>query len=452
MHSAPESLRRRRFVQASGALGLAPWSLSGHAADEASLEDFQKARIDWQAYKGQTVVLGTMELSWTNAVIPTLPLFQKLTGINVRVLKQSETDYVAAMPQRMATRATTPDLVLVYYLGQFVSGGWLSSLEPFYANRDLFDPAWYNAGDLFPAAQSVPVWSDGKRYSQSVTFECAMMYLNKARLARSGLAVPKTFEELQRAAVRMKDGTKPGITMRCKNVGGATWTLAGFIYSHGGAILQDGHCVFDSDAAVAGTETFVQTLREAGTVPMDHMVYEVFRDFGGGNAAICIDSSGFCTRLRDPQQTRMDAVNDVVYAPMPGTGKQAAVPNVWVWQAGINAYSQNKEAAFLLLCFLSSAPGCRLSSGNGLLATPRRSVWETDAFRQRFGPAAVDAGLIGTRSTAADKLKALLQHPKADLVQNALAKVVTSCVNGGGSVRDALRTEAAAVNQLLARK
>jgi multiple sugar transport system substrate-binding protein len=71
---------------------------------------------------------------------------------------------------------------------------------------------------------------------------------------------------------------------------------------------------------------------------------------------------------------------------------QPIKPNIWAWQAGINAYSQKKKAAFLLLSFLNSKPGCLLSAANGL-ATVRNSAWKSEAFQKRFGAEASTAAL-----------------------------------------------------------
>jgi multiple sugar transport system substrate-binding protein len=444
----PVSLHRRRFLKSGVSAGLA--GASGWNADAApDLAAFRRAGIDWRAFAGQKLVLGAIEHPWTAAITPLLPVFEQLTGIAVRVLKQSEGDYVAAMSGRMATQASTPDVLMVYALGTFISSGWLAPLDPYYADGKLFDARWFDADDVFPAARLIPSWPDGQQYSQSITMEVQLLFANGRMLAQAGEALPQTFEQLQRAAVRSKTSAHAGISLRCKAEGGTMWVLAGFIFSNGGAIVDSGACVFDSDAAAGGVEAFVRLLREAGPRPVNHDWYEALRDFGQGAAALCIDSSHWATELANAQATPVAA--DVLYAPMPGNGQIPAQPNVWAWQAGINRHSAHKQAAFLLLSFLNSSPACQLSGANGL-ATPRPSAWASPDFQQRADRRAVQATLASAKAGATTKFKAVWQHPKCDLVLDALAKAVHGCVTDGGDVRAALRAQASAVNRALANK
>ena len=52
------------------------------------------------------------------SIEPLLPHFTKLTGIDVQVQKQSESEYVAEVPVKLGAGNPTPDVYMVWSYGQ----------------------------------------------------------------------------------------------------------------------------------------------------------------------------------------------------------------------------------------------------------------------------------------------------------------------------------------------
>ena len=441
--------RRQMMVgSAATALGLTFGSRMAFAdSHQAVLEAFKTADIDWQAFKGETLNLGAMTHPWSAAVEPALPIFEELTGISVSMTTQSETEYISEMPIKLGAKSAEPDVMMIHALGQFVAAGWAAPLDELYADKALFDPAWYEQDDMFGMAREFPTQPDGQNYSMSITAEAETLFANKAMLDAAGLGVPTTMDELLAAALAMKTDTHAGIVLRAKSDGSAgPWPCGGFVFSYGGAVIDptSGACVLDSEEAVAAVEMYSRLLREAGPLGVgNYHWYEVLNDFSTGAAALGCDSSNFATDISNPEKSLVAA--DAVYGAMPKAGDKPIKANIWAWQAGINANSQKKKAAFLLLSFLNSKPGCLLTSANGL-ATVRNSAWQSAPFQERFGAQAATAALENLNSGDAAIFKAAWFHPKAAEILDPFAIAINQAATGEKDARAALTEATAKIN------
>lgn len=445
-------LSRRQLMTGAAAtafgLAIAPKLGFARTAEEARA-GFAAADIDWMAFKGESLTIEAMTHPWTAAIEPLLPIFTELTGITVRLNTQSETEYTSQMPIKLGAKSAEPDVMMIHALGQFVSAGWAEPLDEYYADKSFFDAAWYDQDDVFAMAREFPTQANGQNYSMSITAEAQTLFANKAMLGEVGLAVPATMDELLAAALKLKSDMVAGIAMRAKSDSSAgPWTCGGFVFSYGGEIIDaDGRCVLDSDAVVAGVEMYGRLLREAGPIGVgNYHWYEALNDFSSGAAALGCDSSNFATDISNPEKSLVAA--DAVYAAMPSAGTNPIKPNIWAWQAGINAYSKKKKAAFLLLSFLNSKPGCLLSSAGGL-ATVRNSAWKSEAFQARFGAEAASAALLNLNSGDAKIFKAAWFHRKSSEILDPFAVAINQVVTGQADARAALSAATVKVNAAL---
>lgn len=405
------------------------------------MEAFKKADIDWKTFAGEALVIGAMQHPWANSIESSLPVFEELTGISVTLTKQSEVEYVSEMPIKLGAGSEAPDVMMIHSLGQFVSAGWAAGLDQFYADKSLFDAAWFDEQDMFDMAIDFPTQADGQRFSMSITAEAQTLFANKKSLNAAGLGIPKTMDELLSSAVKMKTDTQAGIVMRSKSDGTAgTWPCGGFVFSYGGEVIDaGGNCVLDSDASIAGVEMYGRLLKEAGPLGVGNYHWvEVLNDFSSGAAALACDSSNFATDISDPAKSVV--AEDATYAALPKAGSNPIKPNIWAWQAGINANSKKQKAAFLLMMFLNSKPGCALSSANGL-ATVRNSAWESEAFQQRFGKQAATAALANLNGGDAVIFKRAWFHPQAAEILDPWGIAINEVATGQKDARTAL-TEA----------
>ena len=133
-------MSRRRVLQSASALAGA--GFLGSTATQLLAATFEEvgsqwmsADIDWRSQEGSTIVLNAVQHPWTDAITPLVPLFTELTGINVDVQTQSETEYTAELPVKLGAGNPTPDVYMVWAIGQAITAGWLEPLDGFYREQ-----------------------------------------------------------------------------------------------------------------------------------------------------------------------------------------------------------------------------------------------------------------------------------------------------------------------------
>lgn len=442
------SLNRRGFgrlalASTGSLLASAAWQRQVFAADDP-LAPFKAASIDWKQASGSKIVLAGASHPWSSAILPLLPMFTELTGIEVQTDFQSEAEFLTSLPIKLGGGSGTPDVFMFLSYGQGIAAGWLEPLEPHYADPTLTDLAWYDEADLLGSARSFPVWSDKQRYAFPITSEAVIMFYNQPMLDEKGVKVPTTFDELLTVAKAVKTDDVAGIAMRAKGSGGATAASMGFVFSYGGRMVQDGKAAFDSKEAIAGMEIYGQMLRDAGPIGVGtYDWYEVLNDYVQGAAAIASDSSNFAATINDPAKSR--AAGKTTYRTLVNDGSHPFTPYMSHWQACINSKSANKKAAFLFMLWATSKPTSLLAASAGL-ATTRSSAWSSDGFKKAFGAEPAEAALKSLSTADGSLSKDVLFHPQAPQIFDAFAIATNEIVTQNRPAKEALEAAAARAN------
>ena len=443
-------LRATSILAGAGVLGLAGRPLWADEVFDALKPQWTAAQIDWEQQKGKTITVGALQHPWTDAITPLLPHFTRLTGIEVKLQAQSETEYVAEMPVKLGAKSPTPDVYMVWALGQAIGAGWLEPLDAMLADPKLTDAAWWDGSDVFSSALAFQKWGDGKTYVMAITAEAQTLFLNKEMLDAKGLGAPATMDELLATATALKTDDVAGIAMRAKpTADAASWPGGGFVFSYGGALIDpaSGKPRLADPGSVAGVEMYGRLLREAGPVGIaSYHWMECLNDFMAGAVAIGCDSSNFATDLANPEKSQV--AGKVLYAALPSAGGQPAKPNMWHWTCGMNANSANKEAAWLFLAWATSKPTAALAAAAGL-ATPRASAWATSAFGDRFGTQAAEAALANLKAADGDLFKAAWFHPKGPEILDAFSIAINETVTGAKTAAAAMGDAQAKVEKAL---
>ncbi|WP_018182148.1 ABC transporter substrate-binding protein [Kaistia granuli] len=440
-------ITRRSLLQATAILSGAG-ILSVHGVPVFASEVFddikgqwESAKMDWKRQSGATIVLNGVQHPWMDAITPLVPHFTKLTGIEVKVQTQSESEYIASLPVKLGAKSATPDVYMVWALGQAVTAGWLEPLGPMFADPKLTDLAWWDVDDLFPSTRAYQTWADGNQYVVSVTAEAQTLFANKTMLDEKGLALPKTMDELLATAKALKTDDIAGIAMRAKSGDGATWPAGGFVFSYGGAIIGlDGKVAVDQPEAVAAIDMYGKLLREAGPIGSGNYHWmECLNDFMAGAVAMSSDSSNFATDIGNKDKSAV--AGQAIYGGMPTAAGKPAKPNIYNWTIGMNPNAANKDAAFLFLLWATSKPTAAMAAAAGL-ATQRTSAWKTSAFGERFGKQAVSAVLENLNAADADLMKATWFHAKGPQILDAFGIGVNEVVTGAKDAQSAMTAAA----------
>lgn len=323
-----------------------------------------------------------------DAIKPLLPEFEKETGIKVDL---NVLPYPQILDKQQVALTSGSDAIDVgmadpMYLSQWNNGGMLTDLSTLIADSQVTDDAKLAMDDFMPRALE-QMSKDGKPYALPIYAETTELFYNKEMLDKAGIPVPKTLDELMKAAEALHDpkNGQYGIVLRGQRGNGLNifiWT--GIYRSYGGQFLKDGANDFNSEAGIAATRWYGDILTKFGPPGASSIGWQEALDtFAQGKAAFMIDASTFAGTLEDKSKSKV--AGKVGYAPLP-EGPNGSFPALAAWGMFISENSKNKEAAWKFIQWALS-PEVQLKSAidSNRSDVARQSVWQDEAYRNLFG-------------------------------------------------------------------
>lgn len=398
-------MRNLRLVLA----GLAALLLA--AAPVGAAEPPEKAKIDWKQFQGTSLDLFFVKHPWTSAIEPLLPEFEKLTGIKVNLTTAAEDIFWNKSSLGLASAKPPFD---VFFLSMGINGytaysnGWLAEMNEQLANPKLTDPAWFDYGDISPAAARafhLPEPSSEKVYGIPMSTEVYMFFYRKDIFQKSGIDPDsiKTMDEWMAALNKLKlDDGMYAASIRGGGLG-ILDELNGMVIDSWGdkPYPKDRFVYFDDHWAPRFTDPAVEQgfknwaelmkLSAPGVTAFDW--YEATTQFAQGKAATFgPDASLFASIFVDPKQSSV--VDKVGFKALPTANADGAKTAVWSWGLSIPAGSEKKDAAWLFLEWATS-PYVAQQVSLETLASARQSTWADPDYQAKlpagFGKAVGEA-------------------------------------------------------------
>jgi len=318
-------------------------------------------------YAGTTLVVNFPAHPHYNAAIKVLPEFTRETGIKVEV---DQLEYLR-MRERQTLELTRDvgdyDLIsyVVFSKADYIFADQLENLARFFMNPRLADPN-YDAADLIDGyVQNIGVAGGTKGYLPGPTgslfgipfgAETSVLAYRKDIFEKHGIAPPETYEQLLDIACRIPE-LEPGMG------GMASRAASGHQASHafllhlsplGGRVFDDNWEPIINNAAGVAAANALKTIVDCG--PEGGTTFgpaEAAAAFQQGQAAMFMDSIAFAAGFEDP--TKSTVVGKVGYALHPEGVRRGS--QTGGFGIAIPKNSQNKEAAFLLMQWLTSKKG-----------------------------------------------------------------------------------------------
>ncbi|MEL6298468.1 MAG: extracellular solute-binding protein [Pseudomonadota bacterium] len=326
-------------------------------------------------YKGQTIVAMFPAHPHYNAVMKVLPQFTKETGIRVEV---DQLQYLAMREKQsleLTKNKSDYDLIgyVVFSKADYVYADQIEPLARFFMNPKLADPN-YDPQDLIDGyVQNIGVAGGKKGYLPGPTgsffgvpfgSETSVLGYRKDIFEKHNLKVPETYEELLKLACEIPklEPGMGGLASRGKTGHQTSHAFLLHLAPMGGKVLDDNwNPVVNNEAGVKAGEALKKILEcgpEGGT---SFGFAEAKNAFLQGKAAMYLDSTVTAGEVNNPEKSKV--VDKVGWAPHP-KGVRAA-SQTGGFGIAIPKNSQNKEAAFLLLQWLTSKKGDRLIAEQG---------------------------------------------------------------------------------------
>lgn len=318
----------------------------------------------YEAYEGTTLVVNFPAHPHYDAVRSVLPEFTKETGIRVEVDQLQYLKMREKQTLELTKNKGDYDLMayVVFSKADYVYADQLENLARYFMNPKLADPN-YDAADLVEGyVSNIGVAGGEKGYLPGPTgslfglpfgSETSVLGYRTDIFEKHGLSVPGNYEELLDLACKIPE-LEPGMG------GLASRAASGHHASHafllhlaplGGRIFDDEWNPIVNNAEGVAAANALKTIVGCGAEGAATFGFaEAGASFLQGNSAMFLDSTVFAGQVNDP--TKSKVVGKVAWAPHP-VGVRAG-SQTGGFGIGIPRNAQNKEAAFLLMQWLTS--------------------------------------------------------------------------------------------------
>ncbi|WP_195759857.1 ABC transporter substrate-binding protein [Paracoccus sp. S-4012] len=310
--------------------------------------------------------------------------------------------------------------------------------------------------DFYAAPLAASEWQ-GVQYGVPLRSNLLLMFVNKSLYEKAGLPAPTpelTWEQFFEQAPQLVQDTNGDGKVDAWAVD--TYFLRDpltptiwqtIMNSNGGALLgEDGKAAFNNETGVAALETHKRLLEFAPPGAVSHGFNESLQAFRQGQVATMFTwGSVFKGTAVDPATTTLTP-EQVGIQVMP-VGSASAGAHRGIWSGVINNKSENAEAAWALLQWLSSKEGEAWQSNTLGVFPARRSTLDSTPESEWMAP--VFEALKQGYEVAEQGQMWRPRTPKSDAVQQVLADEVSRALSGQIAAQEALDTAASRIDRLL---
>ena len=341
----------------------------------------------YEEYAGTTLIVNFPAHPHYDAVMQILPEFTKETGIEVEVDQLPYLKMRERQTLELAQDEGEYDLIayVVFSKADYVYADQLENLAKYVMNPKLSDPN-YDADDLIDGyVYNIGFAGGNKGYLEGKTgslfgipygSETSILGYRKDIFDKHGLSVPETYEEMLDVACRIPE-LEPGmggVSSRAASGHHASHAFLLHLAPLGGRVFDDQWNPIVNNAAGVEAANALKTIVDCGPEGATNFGFgEALGAFLNGDTAMFLDTTVVAGQINNPDKSKV--VGKVGWALHPmGTRRGSQTGGFGI---GIPANAENKEAAYLLMQWLTSKRGDKLVALAG--GNPSRFSTHADA-------------------------------------------------------------------------
>ena len=341
----------------------------------------------YDEYKGQTLVVNFPAHPHYDAVMKILPEFTKETGIEVEVDQLPYLKMRERQTLELSQEEGQYDLIayVVFSKADYVYADQLENLAKYYMNPKLANPK-YDADDLIDGyVYNIGFAGGNKGYLQGKTgslfgipygSETSILGYRKDIFEKHGLSVPKTYDEMLKVACEIPklEPGMGGLSSRAASGHHASHAFLLHLAPLGGRVFDDNwNPIVNSEAGVKAASALKQIVDCGPEGAKNFGFGEALGAFLNGDTAMFLDTTVVAGQIDNPKKSKV--VGKVGWALHPmGVRRGSQTGGFGI---GIPSNAENKEAAFLLMQWLTSKKGDKLVAMAG--GNPSRFSTHADA-------------------------------------------------------------------------
>lgn len=329
----------------------------------------------YKEYQGTTLVVNFPAHPHYDAVTKVLPEFTKETGIEVEVDQLPYLKMRERQTLELAQDEGDYDLIayVVFSKADYVYADQLENLARYFMNPKLADPR-YDADDLIDGyVYNIGFAGGNKGYLEGKTgslfgipfgSETSILGYRKDIFDKHNLNVPQTYDQMLDLACRIPqlEPGMGGLASRAASGHHASHAFLLHLAPLGGRIFDDEwNPIVNNNEGVQAANA-LKKIVECGPAGATNFGFsESLGAFLAGDTAMFLDTTVIAGQIEDPKKSKV--VGKVGWALHPmGTRRGSQTGGFGI---GIPKNAENKEAAFLLMQWLTSKKGDKLVALNG---------------------------------------------------------------------------------------
>lgn len=316
--------------------------------------------------------------------------------------------------------------------------------------------ASYDWSDFNASPLAAGEWK-GVQYGVPLRSNMLMMFYNKALYEKAGVPAPTPdltwAQYLEQAPKLVQDTNADGKP--------DAWALDTYFVrepltptiwqtimnSNGGSLLDaDGKPAFNNEIGVAALDTHRKLLEYAPTGAISHGFSESMQAFRQGLVATLFSwGSLYKGSAIDSKSTTLKP--DQVGVQVLPVGSTGAGAHRGIWSGAVSAKSENKQAAWAVIQWLSSKEGEAWQSANQGVFPARKSTLAAKPSVEWLEP--VFASLQQAYKASEKGQMWRIRHPRSDAAQQILADEIARAMAGQISSAEALNVAAEKIEKVL---
>ena len=319
----------------------------------------------YEKYDGTTIVVSWPALSHYQKAEELVEEFTEETGIDVEIDALQYLKLRDAQLLEMSKDEGEFDVVVwvVMWKGEYVSKGLLTPLSQFFTNGSLVDPsydiddiadAYLQNGGIVGGRKGYLPGKSGALYGIPFGAETSILAYRKDILEEQGIEPPTTYDELMAALPKLEEAGIGAMTSRGSTGHQVTAAWLLHLAPLGGTVFDDEwNPQINSPEAVEAAEVLREITKTGPNGIPSYGFSEASAAFLQGDAAMYLDTLKIASMSRDPKLSKIDG--QVGYALHPEGSRCGSETGGFAM--GIPANSQNQEAAFLFIQYMTSKHG-----------------------------------------------------------------------------------------------
>ena len=307
-----------------------------------------------------------------------------------------------------------------FWISEYAPKQVVVTLDDYLADPDM-TPAWFDYEDILPAFRNGLGMYDGNTYGIPTAGESRFLAYRTDLFEKYDQEVPETLDEMLEVAefFNGKEDGLYGMAFRGQKgiMFASGWLTLVYNFGDGFVDQETWEARMDSEDVKESLDYFTKLLKTCPPDVLNFTHEEATSAFVSGKTAMWYDATALVPWLEDPERSQV--IGNIGYAPPPpGPAGDGGV--LAGWNMSISADSENKEAAWAFIVYMTSKENAMTYVENG--GVPSRTSTLMDPVFQESNPSA-DAQLAAFDASQALVERGINWIPQTPVLGKVLDRI-----------------------------